>query len=61
MTEKDKCYVFLNVLKFEEYIVYVKVRIWISWKRWIINLSFNSSKSLLTFMNLLKFSNLLNI
>jgi len=24
---KDKCYVFLNVLKFKEYIVYVKVRI----------------------------------
>jgi len=31
-------YLFLNVLKFEEYIVYVKVRIWIWWKCWIINL-----------------------
>jgi len=28
---KDNFYVFLNVLKFEKYIVYVKVRIWISW------------------------------
>jgi len=32
MSEKYKYYVFLNVLKFEEYIVYVKVRIWIWWK-----------------------------
>jgi len=42
MIEKDKYYVFLNVLKFEEHIVYVKVRIWIWWKYWIINLSSNS-------------------
>jgi len=27
LTRKDKYYVFLNMLKFEEYIVYVKVRI----------------------------------
>jgi len=27
MSEKDKCYVFLNVLKFQELIVHVKVRI----------------------------------
>jgi len=26
MTEKNKYYVFFNVLRFEEYIVYVKVR-----------------------------------
>jgi len=37
------------------------VRIWIWWKCWIINLSFNSPKSLLNFVNLLKFPNLLNI
>jgi len=45
MTGKDKHYVFLNVLKFEEHIMYVKVRIWIWWKCWIINLSSNSLKS----------------
>jgi len=39
MTEKNKYYVLLNVLKFEKYIVYVKVQIWIWWKCWIINLS----------------------
>jgi len=61
MNEKDKCYVFLNVLKFEEYIVYVKIRVWIWWKYWIINLSFNSPKSLLNFVNLFRFSNLLNL
>jgi len=61
MTRKDKYYVFLNVLKFEEYIVYVKVQIWIWWKCWVINLLSNSPKSLLNFVNLLKFSNLLNI
>jgi len=38
MSGKDKCYVFLNVLKFEECIVYVKIQIWIWWKCWIINL-----------------------
>jgi len=32
MSGKDKYYIFLNVLKFEKYIVYVKVRIWIWWK-----------------------------
>jgi len=47
MSEKVKCYVFLNVVKFEEYIVHVKVRIWIWWKFWIIKFSFNSQKSLL--------------
>jgi len=61
VTRKDKYYAFLNVLKFEEYIVYMKVQIWIWWKCWIINLSSNSPKFLLNFMNLLKFSNLLNI
>jgi len=29
MTGKDKYYVFVNILNFEKYIVYVKVRIWI--------------------------------
>jgi len=29
MSEKKKGYVFLNMLKFERYIIYVKVRIWI--------------------------------
>jgi len=57
---------FLNVLKFEEYIMYVKLQIWIWWKCWIINLSSNSSKyllpkSFLNFVNLLKFINLLNV
>jgi len=61
MTKKNKYYVFLNVLKFGEYIVYIKVRIWIWLKCWKINLSFNSPKSLLNFVKLLKFSNLLNI
>jgi len=28
MSKKNKYYAFLNVLKFEEYIVYVKVWIW---------------------------------
>jgi len=27
MTVKDKCYIFFNVLKFEKYIVYVKIQI----------------------------------
>jgi len=52
---------FFNVLKFEEYIVHVKVWIWIWWKCWIINLSLNSLKSLLNFVNFLKFYNFLNI
>jgi len=54
---KDKYYVFFNMLKIKEYIVYVIVWIWIWWKCWIINLSFNSSKFLLNFVNFLKFSN----
>jgi len=29
MSGKDKYYVCLNILKFKEYIVYIKVRIWI--------------------------------
>jgi len=29
MSGKDKCYEFLSLLKFEEYIVYVKIQIWI--------------------------------
>jgi len=41
MNGKDKYYVFLNVLKFEKYIMYVKVWIWIWWQCWIINLSSN--------------------
>jgi len=32
----------MNVLKFEEFIVYVKIWIWIRCKCWIINLLFNS-------------------
>jgi len=48
MTEKDKYYVFFNVLKFKECIVYVIVWIW--WKCWIINLSSNFPKSLLNFV-----------
>jgi len=47
---KDKYYVFFNMLKIKEYIVYVIVWIWIWWKCWIINLSFNSSKFLLNFV-----------
>jgi len=50
MTEKNKYYVFLNVIKFEEYITYVKIRIWIWWKCWINNLSSKSSKFLLNFV-----------
>jgi len=45
---KDKYYVIFNVLKFKEYIMYVIVWIW--WKCWIINLSYNSPKSLLNFV-----------
>jgi len=56
MSVKDKCYVFFNALKFEEYIVYIKVRIWIWWKCSIINLSSNSPKSLLNFCELVKIS-----
>jgi len=47
MIGKDKYYVLFNVVKFEEYILYVKVRIWIWWKCWIINLSSTLPKSLL--------------
>jgi len=36
MIVKNKYYIFFNVLKFEEYIVYIKVQIWIWWKCWII-------------------------
>jgi len=55
ITGKDKYYVIFNVLKFKEYIMYVIVWIW--WKYWIINLSYNSPKSLLNFVNVLKFPN----
>jgi len=48
--EKDKYYVFFNVLKFKEYILYVIVWIWIWWKCWIINLSSNFPESLLNFV-----------
>jgi len=41
MSRKDKGYLFLNMPKFEEYIVHVKEKIQIWWKCWIINLSFN--------------------
>jgi len=44
MSEKYKYYVFLNMLKFEKYIMHIKVQIWIWWKYWIINLLFNSPK-----------------
>jgi len=46
ITGKEKYFVFFNVLKFKEYIVYVILWIWIWWKCWIINLSSNSPKSL---------------
>jgi len=52
ITGKNKYYVFFNVLKFKEYIVYVIVWIWIWWKCKIINLS---PKSLLNFVNFLSF------
>jgi len=45
------------VLKCKEYIVYVIIWIWIRWKYWIINLSSNFPKSLLNFVNFLKFLN----
>ena len=41
--------------------MFVKKYTWIWWKCWIINLSSNFLKSLLNFVNLLKFPNLLNI
>jgi len=48
---------FFNVLKFKQYIMYVIVWIWIWWKCWIINLSSNSPKFLLNFVNFLKLPN----
>jgi len=55
MIGKDKYYVFFNMLKFKEYIIYVIVRIWIWiwWKCWFINLSSNSPKFWFDFVNFL--------
>jgi len=50
MIENYKYYVFLNVLKFEKDILYVRVQIWIWWKYWIIKLSSNFPKSLFNFV-----------